>query len=488
MCKLLSLSITFLDDLFHGQGDNGPEWPPSPHRVYQAMLCAAARNGCDGEDEFGWFEKLDSPEIIAPDTTDAQKIEFFVPNNDADVSKKFERQSRLTGKVARPTRILGDSTTVRYLWPIRPDDEAMARKIIHHARLISAVGWGIDLAVADGRLVEAVESAWILGMQRWIPASHGNVLRCPSEGTLKDLREVHDSFMNRIDGKYYQMPRRPGVFRETAYRKVHDNTPRRPLIAFKLLQPDDDSERFASFDQRQAMHVAQWVRGLACKLSKPGEDGFVEGYDSKQYVRGYVSPAAKKGPSPPRFSYLPIPSIGNEHADGRVRRFVVAEPYGSTGECLKWVRERLNLQTLTDKTGQEKAQLIYVNVKSDKGNVLECYTRQSKVFETVTPVFLTGHDDRNYHKTQKLLLKAVEQAGFAQEDIENIYLQKAPFFPGAFHPRDYALPHYLKEHPHSAIHARIIWKQPISGPLAIGAGRYYGLGLFAAKNSSQPTP
>lgn len=286
------------------------------------------------------------------------------------------------------------------------------------------------------------------------------------------------------------MPRRPGVFRETAYRTVHDKTPFRRFVAFKLLQPDDDFERFASFDQRQAMHVAQWVRGLACGLSKSEKGGFVEGYDSEQYVAGHVSKEAIKGHSPSRFSYLPIPSIGHEHADGRIRRFVVAEPYGSDGKCLGWAREMLTLKTLKDKSGQKKARLLYVQSdkigQSDKieqsDKVLGCYTKKSKTFETVTPVILSGYDDRNYKKTQKLLCKAIEHAGFSLDNIDEIYLQKAPFFPGAFHPRDYALPCYLKNHPHSAIHARITWKHPIQGPLTIGAGRHLGLGLFAPKD------
>ena len=478
MSTLLSLSITFLDDRFHGQGDDGPEWPPSPHRVYQAMLCAAARNGCDGEDEFRWFESIDPPEVLTPETVAAQRLEFFVPNNDADVSKKFERQNRLTSKVARPTRILGNSTTVRYLWSIQPKDQAMADKIAHHARLISAVGWGIDLAVADAQVVEDEDPAWFAGKRRWAPALHGRVLRCPAKGTLQDLREVYESFLNRIDGKFYQSPRRPGVFREVAYRPSGDTTPRRLYTAFKLIQPNDDTERFASFDPRRAMHVAAWVRGMACELSKSGKDSFVEGCDSDQYVAGHVPSESKNGPSPPRFSYLPIPSIGDPHADGRIRRFVVAEPYGSAGVCRRWARETLNLKTLTDNSGQEKAQLLYV--QSD--NMMTHYTKKSTVFETVTPVILSGHNDRSYKKTQKLLLKSINHAGFSLDGIEAIYLQKAPFFPGAFHPRDYALPHHIKEKPHSAIHARITWKQPIQGPLAIGAGRYFGLGLFAPKH------
>lgn len=484
MSTILSLSITFLDDLFHGQGDDGPEWPPSPHRLYQAILCAASRNGCCNDDVFRWFETLEPPQIIAPPMTRAQRREFFVPNNDADVSKKLERQNRLTGKVAIPTRILGGSTTIRYLWSIRSEDQTLAQKIIEHARLISAVGWGIDLAVADGLIVAEEDPRWSVGMQRWVPASHGSTLRCPTRGTLEDLREVYDSFMNRIDGKYIQLPRRPSVFREAAYRTTGIDSPLRHCACFKLIRPDPEDERFASFDPRRVVHVAAWVRGLACGLAKPEKAGFVKGYDSGQYVAGHVPPEAKNGPSPPRFSYMPLPSIGNEHADGRIRRFIISEPYGSQGECLKWARENLHLQTLTENGGAEKAQMLRIKsdaIKSDA--VVQCYTRHerpARVFKTVTPVILTGHDDRNYKKTEKLLLKAVEQAGILTSDVEDLYLQKAPFFPGAFHPRDYVLPGHIKNNPHAAIHVRITWKKPIHGPLALGAGRFCGLGLFAA--------
>ena len=485
MSTQLSLSITFLDDRFHGQGNNGPEWPPSPHRIYQAMLCAAARNACDGDDEFCWFESLDPPAVIAPQATAAQRLEIFVPNNDADVSKKFDRQNRLTSKVMRPSRILGNSKTVEYIWTIEPQDKKMAEKIIHRARLISAVGWGIDLVVADGRIVEDENPSGNGDVQHWLPVPHSanygeNILRCPVIGTLADLRYVYDSFLNRIDGKYYQAPPRPGIFREVAYRIKGDTTPKRPLTAFKLVRPDDDSERYASFDPRRAMHVAAWVRGLACRLSTASEQGFVEGIDPEQYVAGHVPKNIKEGPSPSRFSYLPIPTIGHKHADGRIRRFIIAEPYGSRGDCLRWARETLSLKTLVDNDDRKQAQLSHIA----RDEMIAHYTRKSNTFETVTPVVLSGHNDRSYSKTQKLLLRAIEHAGFELDDIEDIYLQKAPFFSGAFHPRDYRLPAYLKQNPHSSIHARITWRRPICGPLAIGAGRYFGLGLFTPKNDT----
>jgi len=82
-----------------------------------------------------------------------------------------------------------------------------------------------------------------------------------------------------------------------------------------------------------------------------------------------------------------------------------------------------------------------------------------------------------YSKVEKLLLKAIEQAGYSTEGLHDLYVQKAPFIKGAYHPRAYTRPKYLKSF--SATHVRLAWKQEIAGPLALGAGRHCGLGLFA---------
>ena len=38
------LTFRMLDLRFHGRGDGGaPEWPPSPLRAFQALVCAAMR-------------------------------------------------------------------------------------------------------------------------------------------------------------------------------------------------------------------------------------------------------------------------------------------------------------------------------------------------------------------------------------------------------------------------------------------------------------
>jgi len=364
MSTLLSLSVTFLDDLFHGQGDDGPEWPPSPHRVYQAMLCAAARNGCDGEEEFQWFEGLAPPDIFAPDTTTSQAIEIFVPNNDADVSKKFERQNRLTSKVIRPTRILGDSPMVRYLWSIHEKDEAMAKKIIYHARLISAVGWGIDLVVANAQIVNDETSVRLEGYQRWTPALNGKTLRCPTKGSLRDLRNVYDSFLNCIDGKYYQAPRRPSVFRKIVYKSCNDTTQGRPHITFELRQGDN---KFSQYPQRKLIHIAGMVRHLAIEAMKKSPPRDIE--NVAEWVDRYVAGHVRDYQGEHRqFSYLPLPSIGHRHADQAVRRVMIAAPVGDDRLALRLDGQQLKP---TKRTPLDNPPTL---IRGHRDKVAACYT------------------------------------------------------------------------------------------------------------------
>ena len=50
----LCLSVTFLDGEFHGRRDGGEsEWPPSPLRLFQALVAtAAARWRDESQSEF----------------------------------------------------------------------------------------------------------------------------------------------------------------------------------------------------------------------------------------------------------------------------------------------------------------------------------------------------------------------------------------------------------------------------------------------------
>ena len=107
-------------------------------------------------------------------------------------------------------------------------------------------------------------------------------------------------------------------------------------------------------------------------------------------------------------------------------------------------------------------------------------------------MILPGFDDHRpkaggpASKAERLLLKALRHAGLYPEAVADLTLRKAPFRDGSRHPDQYRRPDYLDKKDNRrfpAWHVFIRFHEPIAGPLALGAGRHCGLGLFASEAS-----
>ena len=488
MDRFLCISVRFLTPFFHGKGDGDrPEWPPSPMRLFQAIL-AGSRAGwrklrwsmddqSDLRGAFLWLERQCPPEIIAPEARDACAYTLFVPNNDSD--KIFNRQDRLTSKAARPHRLaiqddLADGKqALHYLWPI-PEKEWTTAS--HYAQLLSresqnlmALGWGIDQVVGNGRIITSGEASLLLG-ERWQPWPDSlyplDRLRVPVEGSLEDLDAVYESFCAQLDGGMRNLPRKFRRFKLVNYVKV-TQFPRRPCACFEL--PDR-----TAFRQEDTIKVAAMLRSLACREQNRHDFRDQCGDNPEVYLAGHVN---GKRPTPPRFSYLPLPTIGHDHADGMIRRLMISEPLGGDGLRAKWAQTRLEGQVLLDNHDKEKGQLLEL-WRNSSHKMVHRYVADGRIWSTVTPVILPGFDDGKRSKATKLLLQSIGHAGLQIDAIADLTIRKAPFWRGAQHPHAYRRPQYLKHF--SAWHVQLEFHEPVSGPLAIGAGRHVGLGLLAA--------
>ncbi len=481
MIRYLCISVTFLDVLFHGKRDAGePEWPPSPMRLFQALL-AGSRTGwrnrewSDAKAEaFRWLERRDPPHIVAPEARPAAAYTLFVPNNDGD--RKWDRQDRLTSKIARPHRLIcpdetDQSQSLHYLWAIPeeawPTARPHAQLLCREARHLMALGWGIDQAVGNGRILTDDEATALPG-RKWRPwRNHcpGRPRsRVPISDSLDDLEQVHAKFVNRINGRQFNPPPKLSRFDSVVYLSA-GALPPRSYAAFEL--PEG-----VAFRQEKANEVAAMLRSLACDRAKTDIHSFPGG--SETYVAGHVNGAKL---TPPRFSYLPLPTIGHQHADGMIRRVLIAEPYGDDGSHARWVQQRLRNQALRDKDKNERGVLLDLwRVRSRA--MVERYVAENRSWSSVTPVILPGFDDGKHAKADRLLLQAIEQAGLPLDAVTDLTLRKAPFWSGSQHPRQYHRPHYLKHLP--AWHVRLIFREPVPGPIAVGAARHCGLGVFAA--------
>lgn len=473
MTTQLCISATFLDPLFHGQDDDGPEWPPSPMRLFQAML-AGSRGGCRDSrwseakaEAFRWLESRQPPIILAPSAQPGSGHVLFVPNNDGD---KRERQNRLTSKSVLPHHLL-DGDTVHYLWPI---EEAVATNhaevLGQEARSLIALGWGIDQVAGNGRILTDAEARALTG-NRWcawtgVPSGMRSS-RVPVEGSLMDLEKVHRSFLSQWSDGPRRPPQQLSRFDRVVYRR-ENSLPPRPRAAFEL--PEN-----VAFRQEDVVRVSAMLRSLTCRLAVADSHQFPGG--SETYVAGHTGNQKR---SVARFSYLPLPTIGHPYADGLIRRLIIAEPYGGEGTHARWARERLGSAELLNRDGHSRG-ILMEPWRNTSENLINRYTAGSRWWSSVTPVFLPGFDDDKQPKAEKLFLTAARQAGLPLDSLTELTLRKAPFWPGSQHPSQYFLPKYLNGKP--GWHVRLVFREPVAGPLAVGAGRHVGLGLFARNDA-----
>ncbi len=499
MSNQLVLTVRFLHPYSHGRGESGdPEWPPSPLRLLQALLAAAASHWNERQElihavpAMRWLESLPPPVIKAVVGIPSKvRTQFYVPDNTTELlvpawkKGELDKVPKRTEKVVRSTHLLGEA--IHYLFEL-PAGECPHLEILRTAaRSITHLGWGIDMAVGDATIIDAVQATELEGI-RWHPSSAGGIpLRVPKVGTLDDLARKHTDFLSRIteDGFRPVPPLR--VFDIVRYRRDTDALPRH-FAVFKLVDENDDT---VAYPQSKFIHIAGMVRHLAIDLMKKNPPRDLRGYTQEKWVEHYVAGHQSNnekstGVPHSQFSYVPLPSIGHAHTNPSVRRTMVVAPLGDES-WLRHLQQRLDglsLKPLPDTTLPPGTRLELVP-KDRADGVREAYTCDSHRWASVTPVILPGHDDHKPNKTRKLIEKALAQSGIDQLCT----FEWSPFsrFRKSFsaHKYDknkrligYNRPDHLSNQ--SAVHLQLEFKEKFPGPITIGAGRHCGFGLFAA--------
>ena len=104
MPSYLCLSVNFLAPAYHGRRDGGaPEWPPSPLRLFQALVAASAARWGErhqlayAQPALRWLEQQSPPEIVAPQSEPSTGYRLSVPNNAMDIVARAWARGNLSG-------------------------------------------------------------------------------------------------------------------------------------------------------------------------------------------------------------------------------------------------------------------------------------------------------------------------------------------------------------------------------------------------------
>ena len=505
MTRHFVLSFRFLAPWFHGRGAEGvPEWPPSPLRAFQAVVAAAGRAGTLGSTRAAlqWLEQLPAPTVLAPPAQVSKSgYRLSVPHNAMDlVARQWTKggegsaSEHRTMKNVLPYR-LPEEAAVHYVWTIDAG-VTVDPSLLAAARGVVALGWGTDLVVGDGAVLDAAAIPEIAeGLDSWMPRADGRKsFRVPTEGTLQDLDRRHAAFQARtsLEDPILRPPAAISQFKLVAYARPTQSAAVN-YAGFTLMRADADELR--AFDTiRGGMVVAGMLRHAVRIATERA------GWEEAR-VRSVVLGHGEGGHS--RLLLVPVPSIEprgpGAEVVGAVRRVMVFST-DTASRDVAWIQRALGGMDLVDESTGAVRAVLAAAARSD--SVLARYVGESTTWVTVTPLVLPGHDDpggirkklrherssedqklmilRMQKRRESLVRKALLHAGLGEALAfsAQVELSDAGFVAGVDVASRYAVPAHLQGAPR--LHVRLRWPSAVAGPLCIGSGRFSGLGLFVA--------
>jgi CRISPR-associated protein Csb2 len=317
-----------------------------------------------------------------------------------------------------------------------------------------------------------------------VPTHDGDVvLRVVAPGQLDRLErafEHHKGVENRV------LPARPQRY-GPAFEKVTESKP--PMSVFS--SSDNDWVLF------ERVGGARPVASRATDVARALRAALIEVH-GEQNLPATLSGHTANGPTEqPHVAFVPLPFVGHEHADGALMGCALVLPRDlprADRETLlrlvaRWEKERANERgNLTLAGGTLPPFYVRrVNVSAKDTLNPSRWSRRSKRFITATPIALDknpGNLRSNHHGTAyKAALEAQQSISDACQRVVgvrpvSVEVSLAPLLPGAQHVREFLpWPGRPGRTPRVRVHADIRFANPVTGPLLLGAGRFFGLGL-----------
>jgi CRISPR-associated protein Csb2 len=205
----------------------------------------------------------------------------------------------------------------------------------------------------------------------------------------------------------------------------------------------------------------------------------------------------------PHAAFVPLPWVGHDFADGSVQGLSLVLPRSippTDRERLmrliaRWEVERgdatddyaVELGTPTDVGRPIRVRLRRIEVPSKATLSAARWCRPSRHFVTATPIALDRHPGNLRSNVERAAHRAAAEAEFCIADAceriglprpSNVSISLAPLLPGAQHVRHFVpWPPQPNRARRARVHAEIEFPEKVCGPVLLGAGRYFGLGL-----------
>jgi CRISPR-associated protein Csb2 len=486
--RALLIEVGLFDGRYHGNND----WPPSPFRLFQALVAGAygGRWTCEPaaqkDDAFKWLERLAAPHVAAPRAYNAASVSLYVPNNDLD-AKEGDPLLIEKIRVKKPVapRLLDGEPVILYAWPFETG-EGHAVIITRLAERMHTLGLGLDAAFA-----RAETATWSMAEAR-LAAHGGHIARptrpgttgltCPIAGSLESLKARHRYAANRFrrEGKWILYSNAPKPrFRQIAY----DTPPVRLLFDLVGARPSWRLDRI--------VELTEHVRDAVAKRLKERLPDKAEKVHTAIIGRRDADEADKAA----RVRITPLPSIGHRHADRAIRRILIEIPPTCPlrGDDVEWAFSSLLIAS-------DQGEILCELVTAAERGMLAHYgiedAEPASLWRSVTPGALPQQlarrriDPTRRREEAKAGVERTEEEGKAASAVVHalrhagvearplaVHVQREPFDSKGARAEAFAPgTRFAKER---LWHIEVAFAEAIPGPLLLGDGRYLGLGVMA---------
>ena len=460
---MLTISVEFLHGTFRGDPDGTAvtgglirgEWPPSPARLFAALVAAdgtrEASRVTNGQ-ELIWLEGLPAPAIHAQPEPWHQVLQprFVVAQRGGPARAMHHEYPARKGALHRPgVRIATGNPLVVYRWDIEPPDEETLDSI---GRRAARVGY---LGASDSPVRVRVSSKMPCGAvgEAFVPDPKGDIhISVPRPDDVAVLDRMFDAWTER--GASVTRSQFPALLHWAAYRSPggQDMTDRGEVVAWLRLHPAVSGRRIAAvtalfkeavLSRHQRMH---------------GEPPAI------LHGHGFVGTGYELA------RYLALPDAGYPRSRGRIHGLALWLPPGS---------DRVQRQTARDAAVAIDALVgrgieARVEARGDEERPWAANPRRwrgpSTTWVTAFPVV---HERRGVAGLAEAA-RWCRHAGLSEPIA--FRSMRTPLLRGAVdlapaevnRPGRPALPYS---------HAEFRFAEPIEGPVVVGAGRQRGFGL-----------
>lgn len=542
--KKLGIEINFLTGRYVATSHNDrlrSEWPPHTARLYSALVSVWAESGHDKKERevLEWLESQSPPAIAASDATWRKTVTHFVPVADVsiiglsfhekkaktiwDIQDKINKEMtiakngdvsdlvRLQNKIFKARDVKSQVERVGKTNPLdaaklfperRPRQERFFPSVTPHVPRVTYV-WnntppgGLDLILDDllGRVARLGHPSSLvscrvvrdLPVANYLPGKTGTTIRGIRQGQLEALEHMYEAHQG--------IRPRSLPYEDIQYGTTKDGAETAPVkssmtgewIVFEFVH---DSRTLLSV---RTVEVAQTMRHTIMHYAS---DPIPEG------ISGH-GPGGKPT-TLPHIAFMPLPNARSKYADGRLMGMALSIPDAlddvarrATLQAIgRWEHKTNGKPTLRLKSGITIHLTRQRQPSALKSLQYNTWSEQSTRWVTVVPMALPKHPGglgvgdaasraKAWEAAESAVMDACMHVGLPKPLSVDVSL--SPYINGAHSVRRF--PPFTQNGSSTnkirrqLVHTLVVFGSEVKGPLALGAGRFVGLGLMMPLNT-----